>query len=244
MTSFQEMHLRLVAKIHDVKSTGAAITLASEDGKIRTSAERSKDLMTARYWVWSLYRAASRRLFLASKAITVTAGYANLSEMGIASPKDMVLYESGLLRKSIPVYDGDELPYFEEAARSYGSREVYAGLVSDGDSAANSMRLRVILGVDLPVQNTASYTWVLSFYEGVRLEELTAASTSDVIEPRSWWDAMETYAEYIAWNASANFERAAATRQRAIDLALTMIRSEHGDEGVARVQKYLQAQGG
>lgn len=245
--NFNQWHLNLVANIQDVKTDSSAITAATDDGRKRSSAQRSRDLMAARYWAWSVFKVANKQLFHTLKTGIAFAGtgigFSDITALNVTSPRELNLVDTGALYGlPIAIVDGEELPFYTEAMRTYKRKELVAGVVNDQSGASQKMRLKLVIGKDLD-QDSSKYPCELGYYDNPRLEDLTAASANDITEPRSWWDAIERYAEYLAWKASTNYDRAAQTRVQAFENIKFLVLSEYGSEAADRVGKYLDLQG-
>lgn len=243
MSNFTDMHLRLVKVINDQQSDGTDITLATQDGKVLSSAQRSKALMAARYWVWSVFRVANKQAFNASSALAFVGSgvaLADITALNITSPEEMALIDtSTLYGKPIPIVKGSALPLFIHAMRTSHSREMVAGIENDLSGTTQKVQLKLIIGSTLNQVSTA-YNFVLSYLANPKLDELVASSAEDVVEPRSWWDAMEKYAEAIAWQLSANIQRATASRKDAYDSITFEVETQFGKEASQRVSEFLR----
>lgn len=249
MSNFTNLHLRLITDLQDVKLTdGTQITLASDDGKRRTSLQRSQDLMAGRYWIWSLFRILNKNIFYTVISPTLSGtgtGYADISSLNVTSARELSLIETSILyNKPVPIVDGDELQFYFLAMRTSKVKDIVAGIVNDGTGTKMKAQLRIILGRALVKQNLSDYTFELGYFDNPKLEELTASSSGDLTEPRVWWDAIERYAESISWRGAGDYERSITARNEAKDIALSVVQREHGEEAKQIAQRYLSNQGG
>lgn len=247
-TNFNNLSLRLSTDLQDtLRTSGGDITSAADDGKRRTSLQRSQDIMAARYWIWGIFRVLNKTLFytvITPPFIGTGVGYYDLSGLNVTSARELSLVETSILyNKPIIIVDGDELQAYVVSMRTHMVKEIVAGVVNDG-TAKMRPRLRIMLGAALPQQDLSLYTFELGFYDNPRLEELTAASSLDLTEPRIWWDAIERYAESVSWRGAGDLQRAAAARNEAKDIVLSVVQREHGEEAKQIAQKYLTSQGG
>lgn len=248
MTAFQDMSVRLATALSDQQADGTSITVATQDGKKRSSAQRSADIMAARYWAWSIFKIANKQMFYTEIPLDSPIGSGKavieITDLNITTPDEITLKETSLIfNKPVPIIDGDALPIFQVALQSSHAKEMVAGLIADvsqTNQVTQVMNLVILVGAALP-QDMTLYTFVLGYYNNPFLQELTADNnTDDMTEPRLWWDAIERYAEHLSWKNSGNFLRSKEARDEAVDLILTDIQMVHGDAAKQRVQQVLQ----
>ena len=245
---FNALSVRVAASIQDTKTgTTSAITVATEDGQKRSSAQRSRDIMNARYWIWGIYRVVNKSMFFGTKAVTFTGtgvGYSDITALNITSVNDLVLEETtAYYGKPIPVFAGDDLQLYSDLLKSTKRYDIVAGLVGDHSQTKQTFRLKLILGSALANQNTASgYAFLLGYYANPLLTELTAASGAgdDLTESRAWHDHIERYAEYLGWKLSGNTDRANIALDQANQGVIAMVSTEYGEDAADRVRRHLQ----
>lgn len=243
---FNALSVRVAASIQDTKTgTTSAITVATEDGQKRSSAQRSRDIMNARYWMWSIYRVVNKSMFFGTKAVTFAGtgvGYSDITALNITSVNDLVLEETtAYYGKPIPIFSGDDLQLYTDLLKTTKRYDIVAGLVADHSQTKQTFRLKLILGSGLANQNTASgYVFSLGYYANPLLTELTAASGEDLTEPRSWYDHIERYAEYLGWKLSGNTDRAGLALDQANQGVIMMVSTEYGEDAADRVRRHLQ----
>src|ERR1041385_4721868 len=131
-TAFQDMSIRLASALSDSKADGTSITLATDDGKKRTSAQRSQDIMAARYWAWSIFKVANKQMFYTELELTDLAGSGkavfDITDLNITNPEEITLKETSVIfNKPVPIIDGDALPVFQVALQSSHAKEIVAG---------------------------------------------------------------------------------------------------------------------
>lgn len=243
---FNAMHMRLVAALQDVQLNQQPILTATDGGIKRSSDQRSGDIMSARYWLWSVFRVANPKLFFTEIDLAFVGtggiGYADVTGLNMTNIEDMTLQEiSALYRQPITIVNGDELGFFLKAKSTSRANDLVAGVVALGGAAQQTMRIKLIAGNNLN-QDTANYDVVLGYYANPLLNELTAASVDDLTEPRIWFDAIERYAEYLGWKLSGNSDRALEARNNAFDQAIFLVDQQYGGRAAEKVRQYLQTQ--
>ena len=245
--NFNAMSVRVASAIQDTKvGTTSAITVVADDGQKRSSAQRSKDIMASRYWMWAIFRVANKSLFYGTKSTTFSGtgvGYSDITALNITSIKDVTLEETtALYGKPVPILSGDDLQIYAELMKSSKKDDMVAGFMADHSQTKQTFRLKLLLGSALATQNTATYAFLLGYYSNPLLEELDkdSASGSDLTEPRSWWDSAERYAEYLGWKMSGNTDRAQIALDQANQGVLFLVSTEYGEDAAERVRRHLQ----
>jgi len=151
---FDAMSVRVGNAIQDsIAGTSNPIAAAADNGQKRSSAQRSQDINSARYWLWSLFRVANKKLFYGKRALVVSGaggiGYGAITTFNPTSVDDMTLEETGIYKGPVPIYHGEDLELYAELLKSTKRKEIVAGVVGDNAQATNTFRLKILLGNDL-----------------------------------------------------------------------------------------------
>jgi hypothetical protein len=240
------MHLRIVGYLSDVKNTdGTQISVATQDGKKRSSAQRSRDIMDGRYYLMSVLRIVDKQIFYGIKADAQfdAEGYLNITAYNIINHGDIFINETtSAYGKTVPVKDGSELPIYAEFLRTFKTKELVAAVVSDNTSATRLTRLRLYRGANIPTALDA-FKFDIGFFGLPVLAELVAGGTGDIAEPRIWWPIIEFYATYLGWLGSGNTKRALSVLQQVDKLTMMIVQNEYGTEAAKRVSQMSQSRG-
>lgn len=244
---FNTMSVTLAKNLEDARDdNGQPITTAADDGKKRTSAQRSKDLMDGRYFVQQLLRAIDKEMFygVQSGKSFDSSGFLDVTAYGITSYRDISLSETTPAYNDIvPLVPGDALPLYRRLLRSSRARGLMAAVVSDNAAAVRTIRLQLIKGSALTT-NVQSFVFDVGYYTVPKLEELTAASSNDLTEPRVFHPVIEAYALYLGWLGSGNSDRAQVILSEVYRLARSVVQLQYGDEAMAKVPSVMGQQNG
>ena len=243
---FNQMHLRLVAALDDTDSSSNPITVATTDGKKRTSAQRSRDLMDGRYLVHSLLRAVDKNLYygiLSNQAFDAT-GFLDISNLNVASYTEINLVEtSNRYNDVIPLVAGEAMPAYARLLLTSKKNGMIVAVVGQNDASPRVVRLRLLKGAQVQfAYNTFKFD--LGYFTQPMLEELDASSSDDVTEPRVWYPLIEQYALYLGYLGSGNFQRAQAALQDVQRIARNIISLTYGQDAANAVGGVLQASQG
>jgi hypothetical protein len=233
--NFDAMHLRLVASLVDVDSSGNPITDPAVDGVKRSSIQRSRDLMDGRYFVHSVLRIADPEAYHTSQVDQVFSGTTALLDISswniIGRMRISANETAGVYNKPVEVIIGDDLPLYIYLLATSHSREL--AIVNQGST------LRLLKGSSIP-QGYDAMKFAFNYYYVPTLVELTAVASTDVTEPRMWWPLIESYALAMGFLGSANFQRSQAALVEANRLAVQIVQNEFGGAAAGRVQQQLQ----
>lgn len=244
MSKFTDMHIRIAASLYDVDATtGQIITNAGQDGKKRSSSQRSADIMSGRYFVWNLLSGVSRE-FAAHRVVNdVQFDTNNLYDVSGLVATDMVDFRAITVRettnrytKPIPVISADEAPTYDMFLSSSVARDL-AVVFGYGDSE-HPYQLKLLKGHAF-IGSNDDLRFEIGYHAVPSLVELTSSSTEDLIEPRVWHDVIEMYATYLGWIGSGNFKRGMVVRQLAMDHARILIGNRYGQSGLERVKQVI-----
>lgn len=241
---FDAMNLRLAINLQDVQANGASITTATQDGKKRTSLQRSRDVMDGRYFVQSILRLVDREMYHGIQTnISFDAdGFLDITAYDVVNHRAIDLTETTVrYNKPVKVVAGDELPIYRKLLVTSRPLDLVAAVVSDNSSATRMTRLRLLKGSDVSSAfNTFSFD--VGYYSVPKLTELVAGAITDVTEPRVWHPLIEKYALATAWQASGNSKRYDDDLKVAYRLALLLVRNEFGQEAASKVASFLGEQ--
>lgn len=196
---FNSWHMNLVSELNDVKPNGDSILLATDDGKLRTSQQRSSALNDARRWI---IHEALRRLGLSQTQILFKGNIIenNINVIGnIGILPSNCMFVIGLLnnnntkvhikRLASLEYDKD----FDQDVRDGAEYEPFGILQGN-----------MIKGII----NLSDGTYQIKYFGVEELFATEPPSGNDPIEDIMWQGAILRYALYLCWLRSGNTDRA------------------------------------
>jgi hypothetical protein len=175
---FNIMHLRLAKALQDTKTDGVEITLASHDGKRRTSAERNEDLTRGRYFVHSLLRIIDREMYHGKRSTVSfdSSGFLDISAYDIINHREITLLETSVRYGNVvPTVKGSGLAFYKKLLETGKRGDLVAAVVADHSLTPRKTRLQLLKGSDLSYA-LDTFVFDVFYYSVAKLYDLVGIS--------------------------------------------------------------------